>query len=89
MNDPGWTIAAVTLGLLAVIAAYVLTKPSRFVECANAVRKLLRDTYDEAGIEIWLRSPNRNLGRRSPWELIAAGEYDRVLAEARRVGGEG
>ena len=50
---------------------------------------LLRDAYTEAGIEIWLRSPNRNLGMRSPMELLDVGEYDRVLAEARRVGGEG
>jgi hypothetical protein len=53
------------------------------------LRGILRDAYTDAGINLWLVSENHNLGGRMPVELLADSEYDRVLAEARRVGGEG
>jgi Protein of unknown function (DUF2384) len=50
---------------------------------------ILRDTYTLAGINTWLMTPNRNLDGERPFDLLIDGETDRVLAEARRVGGEG
>jgi hypothetical protein len=53
------------------------------------VREYLWPVYTAAGIQLWLESANRNLDHRPPIEVWAEGEYDRVLTEARRVGGEG
>jgi uncharacterized protein (DUF2384 family) len=45
----------------------------------------LRDVYADEGIQIWLKSRNRNLEGRRPIELISEGRIDDVLAEVRRV----
>jgi Protein of unknown function (DUF2384) len=54
-----------------------------------AVRDYFGEVYTVAGMHLWLESPNRNLDGRAPLDLWADGDYLRVLAEARRVGGEG
>ncbi len=45
----------------------------------------LREVYTDEGVQIWLRSRNRNLQHRRPIELLAEGSVDEVLAEVRRV----
>ena len=48
---------------------------------------LLRDSYTDEGIEIWLRSRNRNLDLQRPIDLLTQGRLDEVLEEARWVTG--
>jgi len=55
------------------------------IEALRKVHEILKDTYTFAGVRIWLQSRNRNLGMQIPGELIKAGQYEPVLAEARRV----
>jgi Protein of unknown function (DUF2384) len=45
----------------------------------------LRDVYRPEGIEIWLHSRNREFDGRRPLDLLAAGEYERVLAAVERL----
>lgn len=45
----------------------------------------LREVYTDEGIQIWLRSRNRDLQHRRPIELLAEGRVDEVLAEVHRV----
>ncbi len=45
----------------------------------------LREVYTDEGIQIWLRSRNRNLQHRRPIELLAEGNVDEVLDEVHRV----
>lgn len=47
----------------------------------------LREVYTEEGVHIWLHARNRNLSRQRPIDLLAAGQYDDVLAEAERLAG--
>lgn len=47
----------------------------------------LREVYTDEGIQIWLRSRNRNLGQRRPIELLAEGQVEEVLEEVQRVVG--
>lgn len=37
------------------------------------------EVYTKEGVELWMTSPNRMLGDRSPEDLIWAGETRRVL----------
>jgi hypothetical protein len=45
----------------------------------------LRDVYRPEGVEIWLHSRNREFGGERPLDLLAAGEYERVLAAVERL----
>ncbi len=47
----------------------------------SQIVKALGEVYRDEGIQIWLRSRNRNLGGRRPIELLAEGDLDEVLAE--------
>lgn len=49
------------------------------------VTLLLRDVYTREGAEIWLHGRKRSLGGRRPLDLLAAGEYDKVLAGVERL----
>ena len=61
-------------------------KVRRLLDVQYIVREL-REVYTEEGVQIWLHARNRNLGSQRPIELLAAGQYDEVLAEAERVAG--
>jgi transcriptional regulator with XRE-family HTH domain len=61
-------------------------KVRRLLDVQYIVREL-REVYTEEGVQIWLHARNRNLGSQRPMELLAAGQYDVVLAEAERVSG--
>lgn len=45
----------------------------------------LRDVYRPEGIEIWLHSRNREFDAKRPLDLLAMGEYERVLAAVERL----
>lgn len=47
----------------------------------------LRVAYTDEGVDIWLRSRNRNLNGRRPVDLLLEGEMDAVLTEAQRISG--
>lgn len=49
------------------------------------IREILKDTYTERGVTMWLTSRNRNLWAETPEDLIKEGLSDEVLREARRV----
>ncbi len=51
----------------------------------SQIVKTLSEVYRDEGIQIWLRSRNRNLGGRRPIELLASGALDEVLAEVDNV----
>lgn len=53
----------------------------------RTVVELLRDSYSDEGIDIWLHSRNRNLEMRRPIDLITAGQLEEVLDEAKWVAG--
>jgi transcriptional regulator with XRE-family HTH domain len=61
-------------------------KVRRLLDVQYIVREL-REAYTEEGVEIWLHARNRNLDSQRPIDLLAAGQYDEVLAEAERVSG--
>lgn len=50
---------------------------------------ILADTYTPQGVAIWLESRNRNLDMSRPLDLLKDGKLSAVLAEARRVAGDG
>lgn len=56
----------------------------RVLDVVHVVREL-REVYTDEGIQIWLRSRNRNLGHRRPIDLLAEDRSDDVLAEVERV----
>lgn len=47
----------------------------------------LGEVYTDEGIQIWLKSRNRNLDGERPIDVFASGQVDRVLEEVRRVVG--
>jgi DNA-binding transcriptional regulator YiaG len=49
------------------------------------VSQLLRDVYTHEGAEIWLHGRKRSLDGRRPIDLLAAGEYEEVLAAIERL----
>ena len=49
------------------------------------VSRLLREVYTREGAEIWLHGRKRSLGGRRPVDLLAAGEYQEVLAAIERL----
>jgi transcriptional regulator with XRE-family HTH domain len=61
-------------------------KARRLLDLQYIVREL-RTAYTDEGVQIWLHSRNRNLDRKRPIDMLAAGELDQVLTEAERVAG--
>jgi DNA-binding transcriptional regulator YiaG len=59
-------------------------KVRRLLDIQYIVREL-REAYTVEGVEIWLHARNRNLDGQRPMDLLAAGQYDDVLAEAEHV----
>jgi len=53
----------------------------------HTIIDVLRDSYTPEGIQIWLRSRNRNLEMQRPIDLLLGGDVNVVLAEARWVAG--
>ncbi len=53
----------------------------------HTIIDVLRDSYTPEGIQIWLRSRNRNLDLQRPIDLLLSGEATAVLEEARWVAG--
>ena len=52
------------------------------------VSAMLADVYTPRGVAIWWLSPNRNLGRRRPIDMLTfAQDRYRVRAEAQRLAG--
>lgn len=60
------------------------TTATRLVDVQHLVNEL-REVYTDEGIQIWLRSRNRNLDGRRPIELLAEDQLDAVLDEVERV----
>jgi hypothetical protein len=46
----------------------------------------LRDSYTAEGANIWIHGRNRDLGGEKPIDLLAAGQFERVLAAVERLG---
>lgn len=59
---------------------------NRVLDVVHLVKEL-REVYTDEGIQIWLRSRNRNLGQRRPIDLLAENRVDEVLDEVQRVVG--
>lgn len=57
---------------------------TRLVDVQHLVHEL-QDVYTDEGIQIWLRSRNRNLGGQRPMELLAADRVDEVLVEVNNI----
>lgn len=55
------------------------------VPVEQQIARLLSDVYTGKGVDIWMNAHNFNL-RATPRALLAAGDTEAVLAEARRVG---
>jgi hypothetical protein len=51
------------------------------------VQHLLAEVYLPEGVKFYMQAMNRNLGMKSPNELIANGQGDEVLAEVERLVG--
>jgi len=62
------------------------TRVHRLLDIKHIV-ELLRDTYTDEGIEIWLNSRNRNLDHQRPVDLLQQGRAEDVLAEVERLTG--
>ena len=45
----------------------------------------LRDVYTAEGADIWIHGRNRDLGGEKPIDLLAAGQFERVLAAVERL----
>lgn len=45
----------------------------------QAVIDLARTVISDDAVSLWLRSPNPNLGDRTPLDVVAAGEHRRVI----------
>jgi uncharacterized protein (DUF2384 family) len=67
------------------------TKPrgeaaTRVLDLVHLVKEL-REVYTDEGIQIWLKSRNRNLASRRPIDLLGEGRVDEVLDEVQQVVG--
>jgi transcriptional regulator with XRE-family HTH domain len=47
----------------------------------------LSSVYSEEGVEIWLRTRNRNLHGQRPIDLLTDGQIEQVVEEAQRLSG--
>lgn len=45
----------------------------------------LRDVYTIEGTDIWIHGRNRDLGGEKPIDLLAAGQFERVLTAVERL----
>lgn len=59
---------------------------NRVLDVLHLVREL-REVYSDEGIQIWLKSRNRNLRHRRPLDLLAEDRIEEVLDEVQRVVG--
>lgn len=59
---------------------------NRVLDVVHLVSEL-REVYTDEGIQIWLKSRNRNLDRQRPIDLLSEGRVDEVLEEVHRVVG--
>ena len=59
------------------------TKPRRQAEERllelRAVVNLARTVMQDDAARFWMRSPNRDLGYKKPLDLVATGQYERVI----------
>ena len=62
------------------------TTANRLVDLQHVVN-VLREVYTDEGVQIWLRSRNRNLEGKRPIDLLAEDQIEVVLAEVHRVVG--
>jgi len=80
-------------GMTQIEVAKVVNASPRTVQNAESrldlhtIIDVLRDSYTPEGIQIWLRSRNRNLEMQRPIDLLLSGDVNVVLAEARWVAG--
>ncbi len=59
---------------------------NRVLDVLHLVKEL-REVYTDEGIQIWLKSRNRNLAHRRPLDLLAEERTEDVLDEVQRVVG--
>lgn len=64
-----------------------MTTETTYQRQTREVYEILDATYKPPGINLWLHSKNRNLHMRRPADLLAQGQGEVALAEARRVAG--
>ena len=57
----------------------------RLLELHYIVERL-RDVYTAEGADIWIHGRNRELGAEKPIDLLAKGQFERVLAAVERLG---
>jgi uncharacterized protein (DUF2384 family) len=62
------------------------TTATRLMDVQHIVSEL-REVYTDEGIQIWLRSRNRNLDGRRPIDLLAEDQVEVVVDEVQRVVG--
>lgn len=62
------------------------SKAHRLLDVHHIVAAL-RNVYTSEGVEIWLRSRNRNLGGQRPLDLLAEGRIEEVVQEVEHVTG--
>ena len=60
------------------------TTANRLVDVQHLVNEL-RQVYTDEGIQIWLRSRNRNLAGKRPIELLGEDQIEVVLDEVQRI----
>ena len=53
----------------------------------HQIATILRETYTEDGVRLWINSCNTNLDGERPLDLLGRGEDDRVLQEVERLSG--
>ncbi len=51
----------------------------------SQIVKTLGEVYRDEGIQIWLRSRNRNLAGARPIELLGAGRVEEVITEVQNI----
>lgn len=61
-------------------------KAQRLLDVRHVVAAL-REVYDAEGVEIWLRSRNRNLNGERPLDLLADERIDEVVEEVEHLTG--
>ena len=57
----------------------------RLLELHYLVERL-REIYSAEGADIWIHGRNRELGAEKPIDLLAEGQFERVLAAVERLG---
>jgi hypothetical protein len=62
-----------------------LLRDWRAARALHRTRVLMSEVYKPRGVQIWLQAKNKNLGSKSPIEMILEGNGDLVVAEAERM----